>query len=497
MSFFRGLFGLLMAVICACAGSGSTITDPPPPPPAPPSSSPPVAGVWPYRGDTQIDGISSSAHGLYAAGYFVGQADFGDGNVLQSVASGGTPTKDIYIAKHRMNGALEWVRHFGGAGVEGNIYDIATSADDVTYASGAFSGTVAFDDIALTATLEAGRGSSSSGTYGNMVLAAIEGSGRVRWALQAKGDVLSGGNEVAVDAWGAIAQVGIFGGTASPGGALHIDGIQVGFEGGRFDSYVAKFSPDGAALWVKHIGGMGAQRGKAVAADADGNILVAGDAWGGETRFASGQGFAVADAQPGQDFWVAKYDPSGSLLWWRTFASSGMDEVKGIGADADGNVIVAAAFTGPSLQLLNRTASSASPGMDTGVVFKLAADGSQTLWLNTLSFVNKCCELEVDSRGHTYAATGAVGPSVQDATGAEFAVGGMPRGGLLIEFDATGAVVRTQTVTADRAELGELTVLSNGAVGLAGSFEGTELRSGDLVVVGDSRRTQVVLVMTP
>jgi hypothetical protein len=486
---------LLLSVLVACEGGdegASVATDSAA---VAVAASAPRTWIHPYRGDVEIDGVTSDARSdVYAAGYFVGLTEFAPGYVLESVADAkGKPTKDIFVTKHaRADGALAWARHFGGAGAEGNAYDL-TFADGLVIASGAFSGDVDFDGTMLTSTVSAGTGSASSGTYGNMFLAALDDAGRAKWAIQATGDVLSGGNEVAPAPNGGFVQVGMFGGTSDAGGTLEIDGRSLAFTGGFFDTYAAKLDSAGHVSWIRRIGGSGAQRGKAIATDAKGNVLVAGDAWSGETRFGRTSAFTSDDQQ---DFWIAKYDPQGDLVWFRSASSSGFDEVKGIAADAKGNVIVAAAFTGPSLRLADGPKIDARPGAtNTGIVFMLSADGASVLWANTIASVGKCCEIEIDQRGHTFAASSGLAPSVRYGDGTDFAIGGSPRGALLTELDGSGARVGSWTLTGDAGELGELTLLAGGGVAIAGSFLGGALRFGDLEVSGGSTRTQYVLAI--
>lgn len=444
----------------------------------------------PYTGEVQIDGIAADARGdVYSAGYFVGRATFGEGHVFDSVAGTDGPTKDIFVAKHlAATGELAWVRHFGGSGAEGNVYDVTVSEDGTVVLSGAFSGEVDFEGTRLVSTASAGSGTSSSGTYGSMFLVGVDAGGHVRWARQATGEVLSGGNEVAKAAGGGVLQVGIYGGRDAPGGSLGLGATELPFGGGTYDSYVARLDATGSVVWANAVSGTGAQRGKAIAEDEEGNVLVAGDAWSGSTELAPGDSFASDE----QDFWVAKYSASGALLWSRHFASSGVDEVKGIGADKAGNVVVAASFAGPALELDPATRAVATTGAkNTGVVFALSPDGQTVAWMNTLTQVSKCCELEVEGE-HTFVGLAALGPSVTYADGAVFPVGGAPRGALLAELGPGGRQARSWTVQAESAEFGEL-ALQPGAVAVAGSFTGPTARFGDLVMAGTMARTQFVL----
>jgi len=491
---------ILVLIAFGCGDAPLQHTAPPlsdaaPPPPAAVVLAP-ATWIHPYVGDVQIDGMASDASGaIYAGGYFVGRMMLDEQRSLTSIAdSEGRPTKDIFVTKHRPDtGAIEWARHFGGAGLEGNAYDLVASDGEhgrLVVASGAFSGSVDFDEIRLTSAIESGSGSGSSGVYGNMFLAALEPtSGKTQWAIQASGDkVVSGGNEIAIAPDGYVVQVGMFGGTAA-GGSMRLGATELGFDGGRFDTYVAKVRlKDGGVEWVRHIGGSGGQRGKAIAADEQGNIVVAGDSASGETRF--GAAAFESNASSDQDFWIAKYNPRGELLWWKSYASAGYDEVKGIGVErGTGTIVVAAAFGGRSLNLggdvIVRNDVSIKAGM--GVVFGLAPDGQSVRWSNTIGSVVKCCELEVDpTSGHTFLGNAAIN---QDLTA---------RVALLTELDQTGTKRNSWTVDAVGAEFGELTLPTAHSVAVAGSFEGNRLSfdTNHTVTVSPSTpkaRTQFVL----
>jgi len=72
----------------------------------------------------------------------------------------------------------------------------------------------------------------------------------------------------------------------------------------------------------------------AVDADADGNVYVGGHTTGTLPGQADGGGDDV-------DAYVRKYDSSGTELWTHQFGTSLSDQVRGVSADADGNVYVA------------------------------------------------------------------------------------------------------------------------------------------------------------
>ena len=86
--------------------------------------------------------------------------------------------------------------------------------------------------------------------------------------------------------------------------------------------------------WNTFMGGSGDDHGTGMAVDGSGNIYVTGNSdaiWGSPVR-------AFTDSS--DDAFVAKLDPSGSLLWNTFLGGSGSDFGYGIAVDGSGNVYV-------------------------------------------------------------------------------------------------------------------------------------------------------------
>jgi predicted enzyme related to lactoylglutathione lyase len=103
-----------------------------------------------------------------------------------------------------------------------------------------------------------------------------------------------------------------------------------GSSAGNYDSFVRKYGPKGNELWTRQFGTAKDDFAKALAVDAEGNIVVAGYTWGS----LSGAYAGVSDA------FVRKYDPKGAVLWTRQFGTDSIDEATALVVDAGGNIIV-------------------------------------------------------------------------------------------------------------------------------------------------------------
>jgi len=94
------------------------------------------------------------------------------------------------------------------------------------------------------------------------------------------------------------------------------------------DFYTLKYSPDGRPLWARRLDGGGTEEAAAVAVDSRGNIVIAG---GSNRLRRSGRG---------GDYYVAKLDPQGNVLWEWDYDGGGRDVARGVAVDARDNIII-------------------------------------------------------------------------------------------------------------------------------------------------------------
>jgi hypothetical protein len=103
---------------------------------------------------------------------------------------------------------------------------------------------------------------------------------------------------------------------------------------GTYDFFVTKYDSTGTKQFTRQLGVAGAfTYGKSVATDANGNVYVAGDTSGGL------DGNALTGTK---DFFVTKYDSTGTKQFTRQLGVAGVDTLgTSVATDASGNVYVA------------------------------------------------------------------------------------------------------------------------------------------------------------
>jgi hypothetical protein len=300
-------------------------------------------------------------------------------------------------------GEHQWSYIFGG---DGNDYSYAVAVDDFSgdmAITGQFSGTVDFGGGAL----------SCSGSV-NAVVAKYTAQGTHLWSIGIDGETgrVSGG-DVAIDASGNVLVTGTFYGTIDFGGQT-LSSIA------RNDLFVAKYSTDGDLLWADRQGGSIENRGKGIAVDTNGNVLVTGYFQNPDdiilakyspngillwlervTGYGTNMGKSVAvdnnnnifltgnfygtvdfgggpfDAGWFPDMFVAKYSSNGVHLWSQNFGSTSEVFANDIAVDESGNVVVAGVFHG-TMDLGNQTLNDAG-NYDTFIV-KLSGIDGKYLW---------------------------------------------------------------------------------------------------------------------
>ena len=117
--------------------------------------------------------------------------------------------------------------------------------------------------------------------------------------------------------------------------------------------------------------------GTAVATDSAGNAYVVGD-FSGKASFGTGAGATTLTSAGNQDAFVAKYSPTGSLLWAKDLGGAGgYDYGRGIAVDGSGNVFVTGDFSGTSVF------GAGEPGQTT--LSSLPANGGESIFVARLN----------------------------------------------------------------------------------------------------------------
>jgi hypothetical protein len=142
---------------------------------------------------------------------------------------------------------------------------------------------------------------------------------------------------VAVDREGGVAIAGEFMSTLEVG--------EETFYGSpiRWNGFIAKLAPDGAALWLQQIDMESNGSGLSLALMPDSGDIVTGATFLGALRF----GMSVMSQEGLQDIMVARLAAAtGDVVWVRTFGGADAEEVGDLAVDAGGRIALHGAFSG-------------------------------------------------------------------------------------------------------------------------------------------------------
>lgn len=286
-------------------------------------------------GSTAVRHLARDAAGnLYVLGTLDGRSDLdASASVADFSSFGGT---DVFLTKYSAAGAFIWARQFGGADYEQPV-GLAVWGPDRVYVGVRYNSTADADPGAGTVPYTA----TTSATF----LTALDAAGSYQWSINLPGTNTPQSNCVAADATGNVFIANVYTGTGDfdpSASTANLTAI------GSSDAYVAKYSPTGAYLWAKSIGGAGTYAdAAAVTTSSTGGVFVAGS-FGGTVDFDPGAGVASRTATAFGDGYFAALDGSGAYLWAGSVASSYTSRTQCLATDGLGNLLVGGYHSGTS-----------------------------------------------------------------------------------------------------------------------------------------------------
>jgi hypothetical protein len=236
----------------------------------------------------------------------------------------------------------------------------------------------------------------------------------------------------------------------------------------------------GDFVFASTLGGIGKDKATDVAVDAANNAYVVGVYNGAVDFDPSPSRTLTLPFMPngGDEAFVAKYSPTGGLLWAVPFNGAGAQECQSVALDADGNVIVTGWFS--STVDFNPSATSSfnltSAGGEDGFVAKLTSNGS-FVWAKRFGGAGREGGLAaaVDTSGNVYVQGMYNAPGDYNPGSATFTLACAGSYDVsLLKLDSSGNFVFAKRFGSSGEDMGNgLAVDSSGNVLSMGSFYGT------------------------
>lgn len=187
-----------------------------------------------------------------------------------------------------------------------------------------------------------------------------------QWAISAKGDFFDFPLALLTDSQGNLYVAGYF-----QSSTLKFGDIVLANKGGE-DVFLGKFSPFGEVIWVKSFGGSGSERGTSLALDSNGYLYLAGYFESSNVQF----GQKRLNPIGAWDIFLLKFDPSGEIVWVKTFGTENYEEPTGL-ACSKNSIVLTGEFSSRSITFDNYTITNqGSEGLSDIFFTKFSFDGN-------------------------------------------------------------------------------------------------------------------------
>ena len=106
---------------------------------------------------------------------------------------------------------------------------------------------------------------------------------------------------------------------------------------GGYDTFLVKYNSSGEKQWAQQLGTDTDDQGEGVTVDSSDNIYVIGNTSGGLDNHTNSGGTSNGDKW---DFFLVKYNSSGTKQWTQQLGTSSDDSGKGVTVDSSNNIYV-------------------------------------------------------------------------------------------------------------------------------------------------------------
>ena len=368
---------------------------------------------------------------------------------------------NIFIVKYDINGNVVWAKSAGGTNSDVG-YGISTDANNNIYITGGFSSSsITFGSTTLT----------NSGGNNNFFIAKYNSLGNVVWAKGAggSGNIKDFGSDIKTDANGNSYVCGwtVYRTISFDGLPLIANGIN------SYPSiFLVKYDANGNALWVKGAKGMSNNNSATkIALDNNSNVFVSGNFVTDTIKFEN-ISLVNRGSYGVEDFFIAKYNASGNLIWAKSAGGTGIDLSNGINTDNIGNVYLTGGFMSNTITFGSNTFTNA--GSTDFFIVKYDANGN-LIWAKNAggSSSENGYGIGVDNNGYIYVCGMFFSSTITFGTTTLIFNGSYKTGVIfIVKYDANGNVLWAENTGGTGTANGNVNISKNvvNNIFLAGTF---------------------------
>jgi hypothetical protein len=399
---------------------------------------------------------------IFVAGYFESPKITFRDITLKNVDIGGY-TVDIFIVKFDPLGNVLWAKRYGGSNNDAAVSISADHSGNLLI-TGVFVGySITFDTINLTKQFP-GEG---------LFIAKLNASGNAVWAYCDSNSESSGYCAI-FDEYSNNYITGFFRGTMTFGDIILQSDSQAMF--------IVKYDTSGNVVWAQKAEGIESD-GFYAAADLTGNLIINGSFIGDTLAIGS---VRLINAG-GKDIFVAKFDPSGNVIWAKSAGGVSHDWGRGVAADNLGNVFITGSFYGPDIAFDTINISG------NGDIFIAKYDRSgNVLWVNIVhgNLGAEATAIASDSQGNVLIA-GNTWSQLINFNNNFFLNPDFHQSMIIAEYDSTGYFLWAKIVIGGNCGIGALSICTdafNDPI-ISGFYHSTSLTFGNTTLINANPST--------
>lgn len=303
---------------------------------------------------------------IYCVGTFSSHfIKFGNDSLPNTTGTSGNT--NFYIVKYDSSGNYLWAENFGG-----NRDDAMEALTTDNFGNIYLTGILHSDSLDLGSLMVQNPGLNLQ----SPVVIKFDSNGRALWARPMRPSNIFPSNSYSIssDANANVYVTGYF-----IADTLYVGDdtlVNTSYNTHTINLFVAKFDSAGNPQWARQAGsqtGISYAVGTSIVTDASANIYVGGS-FMYTTHFDT-----ISITSSGQsDFFVAKYDSSGTLLWVKGKGSNDNDEITGLALDSRGNCFATGIYKN-IFPFASTYISNASPGYFDFFVLEYSPNGTEMM----------------------------------------------------------------------------------------------------------------------
>jgi len=272
-------------------------------------------------------GVTSDLSGnVIVTGNYAVSATIGTTSYTSSGSS------DFYISKYDPLGNLLWSRSYGGVNWD-KSQAITCDQNGNIYITGRF----------LSPNITIGSISLNNPGWTDIFLIKFDSNGNPIWAKYVVGGE---GMSLKTDNFGGVYITGDYGGGFTPTfGTTTLPFL------GASEAFITKYDSNGNVLWAQSVNGPGNEHGRSVDIATNGNVYWTGSFESASVNIGGITLTHTISTFTTHDIFVAKFDPSGTVLWANKIIGSDNDLPHSISVDLSENAYITGEFASSTLTI--------------------------------------------------------------------------------------------------------------------------------------------------